>query len=84
MVQGFVDLRGIPLLPRLADGAEEPGLQFRWEERPGDPVDGIGDEMTGIEEEPKKLRENRQRTAQHVQHCASSVVRPVKKTGYVL
>ena len=78
-IQRLVNLRGVPMLPRLTDGAKEPCLQLGWKQCLRDPVDRVGDERTGVKEESKELRENRQRTAEHVEYRAPGVVCAVKE-----
>ena len=73
------NLRGVPTLPRLTYGPKEPCLQLGWKQCLRDPVDRVGDEGTGVQEEPKELRENCQRTAEHVEYRASGVVCALKE-----
>jgi hypothetical protein len=48
------------------------------------PVDGVGYEMAGIEEEPKELGENGQRATQNVEHGASGVVGAMEEAANAL
>ena len=63
---------------------KEPRLEFRREERVGEPVDSVGDEVTGVKEEPKELSENGQCTAKDIEYGAPSVVCTMKEPGNVL
>src|SRR5580698_8202849 len=83
-VERFIDLRGAPLLPRRSDGAEEPRLELRREQRGRDPVDSVGNEVTCIEEESKELREYRQGPAEDIEDGTSGIVCTVKEAGDIL